>query len=188
MDDRRFDSVSRLIAQGASRRAVMRGIFAGGLTVFTAGVLSAGAQPDKITMCKPAGAGYRLTEINAKQYEKRLAMGYVDPIDCGDGPTCEECEGTCLNPGDPCSSGADCCTERCLPGGTCGDLCYCHDLYDGSGQACRSGFGWSCPQESGCTSNADCGDGHYCIVNVDPVDCSSPTGICTSDEYDPCDS
>jgi len=187
MDENRVDEVSRAIAQGASRRTVLRALFGAAAVAAAGQALPASAKSDKITMCKPTGSGYKLTDVNVKQVDKRLQDGYFEPpYSCDEQPSCEPCEGTCLNPGDACGSNADCCSERCLSGGTCGDLCYCHDLYDGSGQACRSGFGWSCPQ-TGCTSNADCGDGHYCIVNEDPVSCPSPTGICTSDEYDPCD-
>lgn len=185
MDQHRVDAVTRAIAQGASRRAVLRALFGAAAVAAASQAVPASAKSDKITMCKPTGGGYRLAEINAKQYEKRLAMGYFDPpFYCDGGPACEPCQSTCAEWHESCSTDADCCSENCLDSGICGDLCYCMDRYDPDEQAaygpmCGGSTGNECNSTlDGCLSSADCNqDSSYTTCVVAPG-CNASGGAC----------
>jgi hypothetical protein len=190
MDEHRVDAVTRAIAQGASRRTVLRALF-GATALATAGkALPASAKSEKITLCKPTDSGYKLTDVNVKQVDKRLQDGYFEPpFSCDEQPSCEPCQGTCVEWDEPCSADADCCSERCLDAGTCGGTCYCYDLYDSSedpsGQICLSGSGWGC--SISCTSSADCAYDEVCIWSpADDTNCPN-VGVCATTMYGPCD-
>jgi hypothetical protein len=186
MDTYRVDEVTRAIAQGASRRTVLRALF-GAAAVATAGrELPASAKSDKITMCKPTGSGYQLTDVNVKQVDKRLQDAYVEPpYSCENGPSCEECQSTCTAYHNPCSTDADCCSENCLDSGICGDLCYCFDRYDPDEQAalgpmCGGSTGTLCSsgQLPGCLSSADCDQSSSYTTCVVAPDCNASGGAC----------
>lgn len=179
MNGQRMDDLTRSLAQGVSRRTAIRGLFGSGISMLALRTTPVGAQSDKVTMCKPTGAGYKLTEVNWKQIDKRRADGYFDPYSCGDDLACEPC---CVEWHEQCSSDADCCSENCLSSGFCGDLCYCHERFDPDEQAtlgsmCGSSTAWECNAENpGCLSSADCG-GSYTECIIAP-DCNASGGAC----------
>lgn len=184
MNENRVDEITRAIAQGASRRTVLRALF-GAAAVAVSQTLPASAKSEKVAMCKPTGSGYTLTNVNVKQIGKRLEDGYFEPpYFCNDGPSCEVCQSTCVEYHESCRSDADCCSENCLSSGICGDLCYCIDRYDPDEQAalgpmCGGSTGTACNRElDGCLSSADCNQSTSYTTCVVAPGCNASGGAC----------
>jgi len=184
MDEQRLDTLTRSIAQGASRRAVLRLLFGGAAAVVARQALPVSATSEKIAMCKPHPSGYKLVEINAKLYDKRLAGGYIDPpYYCDNGPSCEACQSTCAEMGEQCAGDADCCSTNCLSSGVCGDLCSTLDRYDPIEQAelgplRGASTGTLCMGGPGCLTSADCTVADYTVCVVAPD--LGPDGPCVT--------
>jgi hypothetical protein len=115
MDDHHFDTLTRALTSGASRRTVLRRL-AGGLlggAAVARGLQPTGAQPQpKVGICHRDGEGrYRYQEVNGNAVATHEAHGDVIAPDfssdashcggcgitCGDGETCDD--GECVATG-----------------------------------------------------------------------------------------
>ncbi len=97
MDDRRFDSLVKAVASGASRRSVLKGMLGLGGAALTGGAL----------VGRDAGAARR-PELTPK------------PVSCPGRQTWNGSQ--CVCPGDaPAKCGPDCCTEGLIPPGSPGN-------------------------------------------------------------------
>jgi hypothetical protein len=180
MDGKKFDSLTKSLAQGASRRSFLRGAVAavGGGAAALIGRRGADAQWS-VQVCMPSGTGYTLRLVpksSVPLYQR--SYGAVLPTN-GVCPVCQpqyyECNGTCQNT--PCGCVPDTCSDLGVECGTwpdgCGSTIWCGDCTadgpngycDDSGQCqCTpntcSGLGYACGTwDDGCNgSTASCGN------------------------------
>lgn len=164
MDGQRFDDLARVLARGASRRQVLRGLTAGAV----------GGTAVALGFSRPAAE--------------------VAAADCiGGGGTCAAdsdcCAGGLCNPNgqcycdDPdrpgigcaCTTGADetcgldsleCCAGVCVRAGACHPVPKCAEVGD------------ACSDDGACCRDLVCGDGQTCGV---AVTCAAEGGTCTDD-------
>jgi hypothetical protein len=177
MDGTRFDALTKGLAKGLSRRAMLRGL-AGSLMGAVGLAAAGGADAQRGGLGCPEGSekcrGQCLTP-DAFQ---------ADPKNCGAcGVRCEKCEvcsgGACVSNGDPCCGvkctgrsvcdGGVCVPPPCSPrcqGKECGD--------DGCGGSCGS-----CPDGYLCRGNGKCACAESCGGSVCGVDsCGNSCGTC----------
>lgn len=177
MDAQRFDSLSRTIAVGGTRRSVLRGVL-GGLALLLPGARALAAPPD--------GHGNKPLGKQCNQHFQ-CETGYCDPAtgtcggcsinaDCDDGdpctydvcgseshhcfhdpiPDCRACTGS-----GRCPHGGECCGGRCCPDGSvCG--------------ASPSGEPACCAICSNGVTCCDVPDQQEFLINV----CFEPCGFC----------
>ncbi|MCC6944336.1 MAG: hypothetical protein IT335_07140 [Thermomicrobiales bacterium] len=211
MESRKFDALTRAMAEGASRRSVIKGLFGGavamaGTAVATRGI---GAQecldpPDDICA---GGGGDNPDGCSCNGGAGVCTGGWcIDPAtlcgdtSCGGNPDCQQCieeQCTLVNQGGSCNGGAGICEgEWCVDppecpssdgactngGGTIPDGCECN----GGAGVCAGG--WCCNPsqlcgESCCSGNPDC---EYCNEGVCTTynqggSCNGGAGICENE-------
>ena len=193
MDGQRFDDVARLIGTGASRRRVIKGIFAGALGLGGVSALRPGASAGGCILtgqsCVDNGdaccdGSSVCAGVPRMCYSTTSCVGETGGCNTDTGPDCcsgMECvatdgfNGSCVACGqasDGCTTDDDCCGDLFCAGGTCGDMIpSCEDDGDCPG-------GYIC---------CDSGDGLYCIANEccgpdDPIHCDNETEFCTDEK------
>ena len=177
MDGKRFDALTRSMAQGRSRRALLRGLIGGGAAVVATKAGSALAAPKaKVDICHVTGNGNsHLISVSANAIPAHEAHGdgYL-----GSTEHCSAC-------GDACASGRGCCDGQCTDLGTdtdcatCGDVCnqFPNSFCDGtactcSAETCES-LGVDCGSaDDGCGKTLDCGPCEILCSNQQ--DCPDP--------------
>ncbi len=184
MDDRRFDSLTRSLASGASRRSVLKGILGlGGAAVAAGTVLDqqADAARRPTPTPTPVKCPGRQTPVNGV-----CTCPGDAPFKCG--PDC--CTGESGDPPSPTHS--ECCDNACCQG-TCfgeerccptnprpGELPPTHILCDGPhGLVCVAGT---------CCDDSDCGDPcQVCNQNTHTCGprCNTETEVCCTEQAGP---
>ncbi len=184
MDDRRFDSLAKAVASGASRRSVIKGILGLGGTAIAGSVLLGGdaeAARRPTPTPKPVKCPGRQTWSGSQC----VCPGDA-PEKCG--PDC--CSGTNNDPYPRPADHSECCDNACCFGTCYGEeLCCPTNSTAGEGgpiaDVCESGeccylpdvcSNGVCRPPSGCETNEDCVDCETC--NPETGQCSS---LCTND-------
>ena len=156
MDGKGFDELTRKVAQGMSRRTMLRGLIGGGAAVVATKAGGSLAAPrEKQVICHAEGNGsFHLinVSVNAIPAHEAHGDGYL-----GTTAHCSDC-------GDACSGGQDCCSGSCTNLGTnencasCGDVCdaFSNSYCDGGTCTACGGFSQTC-----CAGNT-CGFGLIC--------------------------
>jgi hypothetical protein len=202
MDQDRFDRFTRTMAEGASRRQVLRQMIGGAMGGVLAlkGVRSAGAAPaGKVNICHHTGSAsnpFEYISVSQNAVAAHTAHGdVINPdlmndvnncggcgISCDDGNLCTHniCSGgVCSNPAVDCSGAGDHCNVGTCDPGTGG--CYA-DPAPLEGASCDDGV--NCTENDVCTAGVcggspiDCsGEDDACNVGV----CDEATGGCVKD-------
>ncbi len=196
MDDRRFDSLARSLANGASRRSVLKGMLGFGSAAVAGGVLLDGAaeaaRRPTPTPTPPKCPGNQIPSANGS-----CVCPGTAPNKCG--PAC-----CTAKPGDPPSpTHTECCDNACCHGTCYGEeLCcptnprgHAWDPDPPTHQVCRSAQGAECcPTEQDCCEVDGCCDtvcwggedgnsnccppGAFCAGNDSPDLCCTNNFIC----------
>ena len=166
MDDRRFDTLTRSLAQGGSRRAVLKTLLGLG------GVATVG------TLLAPSSEAARRSTPTPK------------PVTCPgiqvwNGAECLCPTGTQCGP-DCCPAGAQCCDNACCYGVCIGEELCCpaaQSFCDSTGECCPEG--WRCCAERGCIGPDQCCAAEDCPAEACfQRDCSPDTGTCSEAIFD----
>lgn len=160
MESQRFDQVSRMMASGASRRTVLRGLFGGALAAAGLHAGGAAAPKEKVDICHyDADTGsYHWIRVNGNAVEAHLAHGDNGDAGCPVGYefNAEACACVLANECEiPDGS-------QCTGGGFCAQ-----DVESGKNICVGNGY-----TESTCSDHDDCGANRVCVVDtVDTPHC-----------------
>lgn len=175
MEPRRLDNLSRMMANGASRRALLRCVLGG--AVAAVGLRAeVSARPNKVDICHLTGNGsYRHISVSENTLDAHLAHGdRIPPDECGrnlelDYSTCE-----CACPITECGVGFTFDPDRCMCwcggefgelGVPCADQGICHRSTEGE-TVCVGAPSEAC-DEGVCVSSNDCAnDGWQCAFDT----------------------
>ena len=197
MDGQRFDDVARLIGTGASRRRVIKGMFAGVLGI---GGVSA--------LRSSASAGGCISTGGSCISSDNECCGFADGIVCAGVPRTCQSTGSCAGGTGPCNTvkGLNCCVENGLEcvatdgdDGTCVACGLLTDGCDVDSDCCGELFCYAgacvdaippCESDDDCSRGQICclsGDANACISNEccgpdDPIHCDNETQFCTDEK------
>ncbi len=168
MDDRRFDALTRALAQGSSRRTALKGLIGGlvGGIAVTTGTGRAGAGVVEECDCPVVACQSVRCEGESCIYEDNCedactqcntSTGVCDPKICG---PCEACSrGVCF---DTCGDGGKCCDDLCVPECCTDQDCPSYEDQCGTNY-CIDGV---CDPRNNCTTSQRCcgfgTSGAYC--------------------------
>jgi hypothetical protein len=152
MDATRFDALSRLFAQGVSRRGVV-------------GVALGAVVPAWLLADAAAGKGRKKSCGPCEKRKRGKCKPKPDGTECGEGQICRRGRCECK---EQCGTGG-----RCLPNGSCARVCPA-DFNCGTGcgcglesldgpQFCTVNEGGCETFTQGCASSAECPVGQYCM-------------------------
>jgi hypothetical protein len=175
MDDRRFDSLTRLIGHGASRRTILKGLLGlGGVAVTgtiapdgtdarTAGTRVSIPPPPPPTCPTGQGTCGGTTSAHCCPYGRCF-----DGVCCADLGT-EPCAGGCCPTGKCTSDGQTCCTDS--DESPCGTICCPHNTCarEGNTDICCAGHVCGlecCASEDQCCDGECCPDGTLCLTKA----------------------
>ncbi len=134
MEDRRFDALTRTLAEGRSRRHLLKGLL-----------------------------GLGLSAVGVRSFDNasaaRRPAPTPKPVSCPGEQTWDSSQ--CICPAGKVNCGADCCTpgvSECCDGACCFGNCYAEELCCPTGTIFCNG---SCI-EGACCTDADCGEGIVC--------------------------
>ncbi|MGD9712110.1 MAG: hypothetical protein AB7V46_08610, partial [Thermomicrobiales bacterium] len=126
MDDKKFDSLAKLVGKGASRRTVFKGLFGLGGAAIAGGVSSDGVDARGIGTSPTSSP---VTTASC-QLPRQLCGGVCcDAGKCKDGHCCPNTtdvwcgnaccpNGLCTDDGDCCTAGQKVCGDTCCPSST----------------------------------------------------------------------
>jgi hypothetical protein len=200
MDGHRFDTLTRTLATGTSRRALLGGML-GGATLFGLGGRGALAKAGKTTICHQTDSGFNVIAVANPALDAHYGHGdfaYTDcctddecatysicasgsctPVctddQCPEGYACQDgvcTETLCLAPSDPCGApNTACCVEQETGLATCSTTANSSEA--GEARCCLV-------RQSYCWHPDDCCDGYNCI-GIDGTVCDSgDPNVCTA--------
>lgn len=162
MESQRFDSLTRMMASGASRRTVLRGALGGALAAVGLRSVAGAAPAAKVDICHQTGNGtYRHINVSVNALDAHIAHG--DFTDCEGNFEVDFDSCTCVCGLTSCGTGSELNTDTCECDPV--DECMAADLTrcsSGSGRCVESvdtgeficaGTGW---EYASCDSSADC--------------------------------
>jgi hypothetical protein len=100
LDKNGFDDLTRKVAQGVSRRTLLRGLIGGGAAavVGVKATSTLAQNAGKVDICHALGnGGYNLISVNMNALEAHLAHGDIAPTECENGLSCGPCSTICAN-------------------------------------------------------------------------------------------
>jgi hypothetical protein len=175
VDDRRFDSLTRSIARGASRRAVIKGLLGLGGAALTGTVVAEGTEartagtrtriaPPPAPTC-PTGEGTCGGTTSAHCCPHGRCF---DGVCCAD-PATEPCGSGCCPTGKCTDDGQTCCTDS--DESPCGTICCPHNTCarEGNTDICCTDYVCGlecCGSEDQCCDGECCPDGTLCLVKA----------------------
>lgn len=161
MDNRRFDSLVKSLAGGASRRSLLKGFIGLGASAAVGGTLlesGADAARRPTPTPKPVKCPGQQTPVDGV-----CTCPGTAPIECGP---------ECCNPGGSGAAHSECCDNSCCFGACYGEELCCPTNPPAGGGApshkmCTSPNGKRCipNTEGACCANADCPNGYVCTDN-----------------------
>jgi hypothetical protein len=180
MDGRNFDELTRRLATGASRRAVLRGLIGGG-AAFVGMKAAKTAAADKTTICHfPPGnpANVQINSVGNPSLPAHFAHGDTIYGDCCVDDDCAPTIGECgvldgCLPDDDNVSSCVYSPDNSLCSSACAD--------QGYDQCCTSFCSESYVCEVQGTPGETCDDGVFC---TDPDTCGEEPGVCGGPERD----
>jgi hypothetical protein len=162
MEGRGFDDFVRRLAEGQSRRSVLRGLVGGGAALVAARAGSSLAAPkDKVTIChRPGTVDEETLSVANSAVQAHLghgdSLGACSTCDCAEDLICLD-NGTCAR---PCTDSAEC-EETCGVGAACFEesLSSPHGIYCYSGTTTLR-----CDNDTWCPEGQICLPGGLCWV------------------------